>query len=153
VTPGRRKAELHLNRSVKQIRTFPQYLDRNRRFLHGGLPGRFSYQQARDAIIPSGWSILERDILELFRLERRSSFLKFTELLMTQSGGRFNATSFATACGVSRPTIINYLAILEATHLVYVVRPYHGRAAKEIVATPCVYAFDTGFCAWAQGLP
>ena len=71
---------------------------------------------------------------------------------MAQSGGRFNAASFATSCAVSRPTIMNYLAILEATHLVYVVRPYHGRASKEIVATPTVYAFDTGFVAWAQGL-
>lgn len=47
---------------------------------------------------------------------------------------------------------MNYLAILEATHLVYVVRPYHTRDVKEIVSTPCVYAFDTGFVAWAQGL-
>ena len=53
---------------------------------------------------------------------------------------------------MSRTTILNYLSILEATHLVYVVRPYHGGNAKEIVATPCVYGFDTGFVAWAQGL-
>jgi hypothetical protein len=36
-----------------------------------------------------------RDILELFRLERRSSFLKFAELLLAQSGGQFKAASFA----------------------------------------------------------
>ncbi|NLH88957.1 MAG: DUF4143 domain-containing protein, partial [Treponema sp.] len=53
---------------------------------------------------------------------------------------------------MSRTTILNYLSILEATHLVYVVRPYHGGNTKEIVATPCVYGFDTGFVAWAQGL-
>jgi len=148
-----RKAELHLTPLCEADSNFPQYHDRNRRFLHGGLPGLF-LSNMRDDRDYSEWmeAFWARDILELFRLERRSSFLKFTELLMTQSGGRFNATSFATACGVSRPTIINYLAILEATHLVYVVRPYHGRAAKEIVATPCVYAFDTGFVAWAQGL-
>ncbi len=136
-----------------QRKVVPQYSDRTRRFLHGGLPG-FFLSDMRDDRDYSEWmeAFWARDILELFRLERRSSFLKFAELLMAQSGGRFNAASFAASCGVSRPTIMNYLAILEATHLVLVVRPYHGGAAKEIVATPCVYAFDTGFVAWAQGL-
>jgi predicted AAA+ superfamily ATPase len=93
-----------------------------------------------------------RDILELFRLERRDSFLKFAELLLAQSSGRFNAAAFATACGVSRPTIVNYLAILESTHLIWVVRPYSDGHPREIVSTPLVYGFDTGFVAWSQGL-
>ena len=93
-----------------------------------------------------------RDILELFRLERRDSFLKFAELLLAQSSCRFNAAAFATACGVSRPTIANYLAILESTHLVWVVRPYSGGHSREIVSTPLVYGFDTGFVSWSQGL-
>lgn len=148
-----RKAELQLTPLCEADSNFPQYSDRTRRFLHGGLPG-FFLSDMRDDRDYSEWmeAFWARDILELFRLERRSSFLKFAELLMAQSGGRFNAASFAASCGVSRPTIMNYLAILEATHLVLVVRPYHGGAAKEIVATPCVYAFDTGFVAWAQGL-
>ena len=148
-----RKAELQLTPLCEADSNFPHYHDRNRRFLHGGLPG-FFLSDMRDDRDYSEWmeAFWARDILELFRLERRSSFLRFAELLMAQSGDRFNAASFASSCGVSRPTIMNYLAILEATHLVHVVRPYHGRAAKEIVATPTVYAFDTGFVAWAQGL-
>lgn len=148
-----RKAELHLTPLCESDSNFPHYQDRTRRFLHGGLPG-FFLAERRDDRDYAEWleAFWARDILELFRLERRSSFLKFAELLMARSGSRFNASDFATSCGVSRPTIMNYLAILEATHLVAVVRPYHARAAKEIVATPVVYAFDTGFVAWAQGL-
>ena len=36
-----------------------------------------------------------KDIPELFKLERRYSFLKFAELLLIQSGGIFEASSFA----------------------------------------------------------
>jgi hypothetical protein len=93
-----------------------------------------------------------RDIMELFRLERRASFLKFAELLLLQSGGRFEASSFTSPCGVSRPTIMKYLGVLEATYLVHVIRPYHGGGANEITATPLVYGIDTGFVVWAQGL-
>ena len=53
-----------------------------------------------------------KDIQELFRLERRSSFQKFLELLLAQSGGLFEATAFAGPCEVSRPTIFNYLKVM-----------------------------------------
>lgn len=94
------------------------------RFLHGGLPPFFlspdlpvrDFQEWMEAF----WA---KDILELFRLERRSSFLKFAELLMAKSGGIFEATSFARPCEVSRTTIANYLAVLEATFVAHVVRP------------------------------
>jgi predicted AAA+ superfamily ATPase len=90
-----------------------------------------------------------KDIQELFRLERRHSFQKFLELLLVQSGGIFEATSFAKPCEVSRATIQNYLAVLEATFVTTVVRPYHSNKAVEIVAAPKVYGFDTGFvCAF-----
>jgi len=148
-----RKSELRLTPLCEQDNAFPGYGDRDRRFLNGGLPG-FFLAERRDDRDYSEWmeAFWARDILELFRLERRASFLKFAELLLAQSGGRFNASSFASACGVSRPTIMNYLSILDATRLVRVIPPYHGGAAKEIVATPLVYGFDTGFVAWAQGL-
>ncbi len=125
----------------------------DRRMLHGGLPGFFlaarpnprEYTDWLDAY----WS---KDILALFRLERRAAFLQFCELLMANSGGIFDATRYATACKISRPTIANYLAILEATFLVRVVRPYAARRQAEIVAAPRVYAFDCGFACWARGI-
>ncbi|KPK50109.1 MAG: hypothetical protein AMK72_02965, partial [Planctomycetes bacterium SM23_25] len=126
--------------------------DLRRRLLHGGLPPFFlskalperDFQEWMDAY----WA---RDIQELFRLERRSSFQKLAELLMTQSGGLFEATSLARPCGISRPTVVNYLKVLEETFVVHVVRPFHRRRPKEIVAAPKVYAFDTGFVCYYRG--
>ena len=104
----------------------------------------------RSGITRNGWTpIGPKDIQELFRLERRHSFQKFLELLLVQSGGIFEATSFAKPCEVSRATIQNYLAVLEATFVVTVVRPYHSNKAVEIIAAPKVYGLDTGFiCAF-----
>jgi hypothetical protein len=64
---------------------------------------------------------------------------------MTQSGGIFEASRFARPCEVSRPTISNYLAVLEATFVVRVLRPFTSHHPSEIVAAPKVYGFDTGF--------
>jgi hypothetical protein len=70
---------------------------------------------------------------------------------MAQSGGVFEATPLARACEVSRPTIVNYVAVLEATFVVHVVRPYSAGGAAEIVAAPKVYGFDTGFVCYHRG--
>lgn len=122
------------------------------RFLRGGLPPFFlsdslperDFQEWLDAY----WA---KDIAELFRLERRYSFQKFAELLWIQSGGIFEATHFARPCEVSRTTIANYLAVLESTFVVYVIRPFSTHRQAEIVSAPKVYAFDTGFVCYYRG--
>ena len=126
--------------------------DLRHRLLRGSLPPFFLednpperwYQEWLDAF----WA---KDIQELFRLERRHSFQKFLELLMTQSGGIFEASRFARPCEVSRTTISNYLAVLEATFVVSVLRPFTTHRPAEIVAAPKVYAFDTGFVCYFKG--
>ncbi len=122
------------------------------RFLRGGLPPFFlperlperDFQEWADAF----WA---KDVQELFRLERRDSFQRFTELVMAQSGGIFEATRFARPCEVSRPTITNYLRVLEATFVAHVIRPFSSRRPTEIVAAPKVYGFDTGFVCYYRG--
>jgi predicted AAA+ superfamily ATPase len=147
-----RKYELWLTPMITDdLKDFRQ-TNLSHRFLHGGLPPFFTarrlperdFQEWVDAF----WA---KDVLELFRLEKRHSFLKFAELLMVQSGGIFEASSFAAPCGVSRSTISNYLAVLEATYVVHVVRPFTSHRPTEIVSAPRIYAFDTGFMCYYRG--
>ena len=127
--------------------------DLRHRFLRGGLPPFFmaesfperDFQEWMDAY----WA---KDIQELFQLGRRQSFLRFAELLMTNSAGIFEATKYAKLCEVSRHSIGNYLSALEATYLAHVIRPFSSRRATEIVSAPKVYAFDTGFVCYHRGM-
>ncbi|MDH3216114.1 MAG: ATP-binding protein [Candidatus Krumholzibacteria bacterium] len=122
------------------------------RLQRGGLPPFFmaeklperDFQEWMDAY----WA---KDIQELFRLERRSSFQRFVELILAQSGGIFEATKFARPCEVSRTTISNYLTVLQSTHVAHVIRPFSRHRRTEIVAAPKVYAFDTGFVCYYKG--
>lgn len=123
------------------------------RLLRGGLPPFFmaktlperDFQEWMD----SYWA---KDIQEMFRIERRSSFQKFLELLFVNSGSLFEATSYSAPCEVSRTTISNYLNALEETHVAHVIRPFSGRSTAEIVSIPKVYAFDSGFIAYYKGM-
>jgi predicted AAA+ superfamily ATPase len=122
------------------------------RLARGGLPPFFladtlperEFQEWMDAY----WA---KDILELFRLERRQSFQRLFELLLAQSGGIFEATALARPTEISRTTVTNYVAVLEATFVVHLVRPFAAGGAAEIVSAPKAYAFDTGFVAYHRG--
>lgn len=147
-----RKAELWLTPMMSVDLADFGRTNLKRRLLHGGLPSFFlsddvperDFQEWMDAY----WA---KDIQELFRLERRHSFQRFTELLFAQSGGMFEATRFTRVCEVSRTTITNYLSVLEATYVVHVLRPFSARRATEIISAPKVYGFDTGFVCYHRG--
>lgn len=115
-----------------------------RRLLHGGLP-----EQLTAFTLPekdfAEWTeaFWARDILELFSIGKRYSFLRFLELLWAQSGGLCELTSFTAACEASRQTLANYLDIFAATGFVHVLRPFATNPNREIVAMPKVCAFAT----------
>lgn len=147
-----RKTELWLTPMLMEESESFGNTDLSHRLLQGGLPPFFlspvlpsrDYQEWLDAY----WA---RDIQELFRLEKRYSFLKFTEMILAQSGSIFEATRFAVPCEVSRTTITNYLAVLEATFVAHIVRPFSTHRVTEIVSAPKVYGFDTGFICHCRG--
>jgi predicted AAA+ superfamily ATPase len=147
-----RKRETRLTPMLFNESTLFGDSDLEHRFLFGGLPLFFlaknlpenDFQEWMDAF----WA---KDIQNLFSLEKKYSFQKFFELLLVQSGGIFEATSFTGPCEVSRSTITNYLAILEATFVAHIIRPYSSRKATEIIAAPKIYGFDTGFVCFQKG--
>jgi len=141
-----RKVNLWLNPLLLEELAVFEKPDIGRRMLQGGLPGFFladklpdsDFQEWMDAY----WS---KDIMELFRLERRTSFQRLMELLFANSGGIFEATRYAIPCEISRTAVTNYLAVLEQTFVAHVIRPFSTHRPTEIVSAPKVYAFDTGF--------
>ncbi len=122
------------------------------RLLRGGLPPALMSEQHNWEFYAE-WldSYFARDVQELFRVEKRGAFLTLVELVLRQSGGLMEVTSLAKHAGVSRPTIISWLEVLEATHVAYRLRPFSGGGRRELIARPKLYGFDTGFVCHARG--
>lgn len=122
------------------------------RLLHGGLPDCL-IQKEQDSEFYSEWldSYYARDVQELFSVGKRKAFLALCEILLRQSGQLLEITSMAKHCGISRPTVMQYLDVLELTHFLYLIRPFHGGGRREIVARPKAYGFDTGFVCHYRG--
>lgn len=148
---GRRRAVHLLPVLHRELAAFG-IRDLRKRLLHGGLPEPLLAEQ-KDADFFAEWldSFYARDIQELFRVAKRREFLLLVETLLRQSGGLLELSSLAKHTGLSRPTVSSYLAALEATHVVVLLRPYFGGGRQELLRQPKFYAFDTGFISFYRG--
>ncbi len=126
----------------------------DRRMLHGGLPQPLLAPEV-DRAFYAEWldSYFARDVRELFRVEKRAGFLALLEALLRQSGGMLEPTSMTRVSGLSRPTVMTYLDVMETTHVLTRLRPWSGGANdRELVQAPKAFAFDTGFVCHAKGI-
>ena len=53
-------------------------------------------------------------------------------------------TSLANECGISVTAATNWLSILEASYICYLLKPDYNNYAKRLVKTPKLYFYDTG---------
>lgn len=122
------------------------------RLLRGGMPDRVLGSDPDPGFF-NEWldSYFARDVQELYAVRQRTGFLKLCALLLRQSGELMEITSLAKHCGLSRPTVMQYLEVMEVTHLVRLVRPFSDGGRREIIAQPKAYGFDTGFVSHFRG--
>jgi predicted AAA+ superfamily ATPase len=87
---------------------------------------------------------VERDVRDLLNVGDIEIFGRFVRLCAGRSGQLLNASSLAADVGVSHATIRRWLAILEASFVIYLLRPHHRNFNKRLVKSPKLYFLDTG---------
>lgn len=145
-----RKRNLHfLPVLVNELESFGADLEK--RMLYGGLPPTLLSPNL-DREFYAEWldSFYARDVQEVFSIDKRQAFLKVLEYILIQNGQLIEVTEIAKVSGLSRPTVIKYLEILETTKALTILKPFSGNPLKEIIAQPKVYGFDTGFVCFAK---
>lgn len=95
---------------------------------------------------------LERDVRGELGVRSLSAFRSFTELCALRVGQLLNISSLASDCGIAVNTAREWLSILEASHIIYLLRPYFSNKSKRLVKTPKLYFLDTGLAAYLMGL-
>lgn len=147
-----RKRTVHMTPALWSELPLFKVQDVRRRLALGGLP-EVLLSGIQQPGFYSEWldSFYARDVQELFHVEKRHGFLKLVELVLRNSGCGRDASQLAAESGLSRPTVLNYLEVLETTHLIYPVRPYHGGGVQELMRQERIYGFDTGFVVHVRG--
>lgn len=89
-------------------------------------------------------SYIRKDIKDFARIENITAFNNLIELLGHQIGQVVNLSELTNSLDISRPTVENYLFLLENTFIISLMTPFYKNRRKEIIKSPKVFFHDTG---------
>lgn len=95
---------------------------------------------------------IERDVRQMINVRDLSVFQRFVRMCAGRSGQLLNLTALGNDCGVSHNTAREWISVLEASYIVYRLRPHHQNFDKRLVKTPKLYFYDPGLAARLLGI-
>ena len=95
---------------------------------------------------------LERDVRQMIQVADLSAFSHFLQLCAGRCGQLLNLSALSNELGMTHPTVRRWISILEASHVVKLLRPWHANIGKRLVKTPKLYFIDTGLACHLLGI-
>lgn len=109
-------------------------------------------------ITPTAWfgsyttAYVERDVRQILKINELETFQRFIRLCAGRSGQLLNYSSLATECGITHNTAKSWISVLEASYILFLLRPHHTNFNKRLVKMPKLYFYDVGLAAWMVGI-
>ena len=110
------------------------------------------------ALTPASWysayvtAYVERDVRQMLKIHELETFQRFVRLCAGRTGQLLNLSSLATECGITHNTAKAWISVLEASYLVFLLRPHTVNFKKRLVKMPKLYFYDVGLAAWLLGI-
>jgi hypothetical protein len=95
---------------------------------------------------------LERDVRNIRNVGDLTSFQAFVGALAARTAHLLNLSDVGREVGVTTKTARAWLSVLEATSLVFLLRPYYADVGKRLAKTPKLYFTDTGLVCHLVGI-
>ncbi len=125
------------------------------RIVAGGYPAALARASAyRRAVWYRDYleSLIQRDVQDLARISSLDVLPRLLKLVAAQTAKLLNVTHLAAPFQLSRPTIGDYVTLLERVFLLERLPPWHSNRLSRLVKTPKVHIGDTGLAASLLGL-
>ncbi len=95
---------------------------------------------------------VERDLRQLANVHDLSLFHRFLRLCAGRTGQLLNLSNLAADCGVSHTGARNWISLLQAGFIVFLLEPFHANVAKRLVRAPKLYFVDVGLATRLLGV-
>ena len=123
------------------------------RIYKGGMPALYSDLKKNAETYYAGYtdSYLSRDVSELSQVGDKDAFYRFLVATAARTGRMLVYADLAKDADISPQMAKRWLSVLEASHIVVLVRPYYSNIIKRIVKAPLLHFLDTGLCSYLLG--
>lgn len=95
---------------------------------------------------------VERDVRQLVNVKNLMLFSKFIRLLAGRVGSLLNLSSVARDAGISHATAQEWITILQASYIIYLLPPFFANIRKRLVKSPKIYFYDVGLASYLLGV-
>ena len=140
--------------SLLELKESNYELDSSEEYIFKGLyPGIYD-----KGIGPIDWypnyiqTYIERDVRLIKNISDLNTFQRFVKLCAGRIGQVLNLSSLGNDCGITHNTAKAWLSILEATYVVFLLRPYYKNFNKRLIKMPKLYFYDTGLACSILGI-
>lgn len=116
----------------------------------GSLPTVAVSPQMQPALFYSSYTqtYLQRDVRDLARVGDELAFLRFLRAAAARTAQQLNLVDLARDADIAPNTAKNWLSILQASGIIYLLEPYYTNVTRRLVKTPKLYFLDTGLVAY-----
>ena len=97
-------------------------------------------------------TLVQRDVRELARIGALDALPRLLALAAGQTARLLNVSDLASPFQLSRPTIRDYITLLERVFLLESLSPWHSNRLSRLVKTPKLHLGDTGVACALLGL-
>ncbi|MBK8979807.1 MAG: ATP-binding protein [Planctomycetes bacterium] len=139
--------------TLGELGTAGTVLDADQQLLHGFYPRVFD--QRLDPAQAYGdylATYVERDVRMLTEIRDRSAFRRFVRLCAGRTAQVLNVSALARDAGVSHQTARNWLSVLEASYVVFLLEPWFANVSARLTKAPKLYFCDVGLATHLLGI-
>ena len=97
-------------------------------------------------------TLVQRDVRDLARINSLDALPRLLALGASQTARLLNITDLAGPFQLSRPTIRDYVTLLERVFLIDTLAPWHSNRLSRLIKTPNLHLGDTGVACALLGL-
>lgn len=95
---------------------------------------------------------IERDVRDMKSIKDINGFRKFITMCATRVGQVLNLSNISNDLGISSTTLKDWLSILEASYVVFLLKPFSVNINKQLIKSPKLYFTDTGLLCYLLGI-
>jgi len=95
---------------------------------------------------------IERDLRQLVQIKNLLLFQKFVRLCAGRVGQILNLNSLGNDAGVTHTTAREWLSLLEASYIVFLLEPFYRNVGKRLIKSPKLYFYDVGLASYLLGI-
>jgi len=95
---------------------------------------------------------IERDVRQVLKVQELETFQRFVRLCAGRTGQLLNYSALAADCGITHNTAKAWLSVLEASYIVFQLRPHHVNFNKRLIKASKLYFYDVGLVSWLLGI-